>query len=401
MPRFAVTRTNRRFDRVIVIILDGVGIGELPDASEFGDEGSDSLGNVVNARGRLRLPHLAARGLNRLTRLPGFEETAVTGGYGKLTMTAVGKDSTSGHWEIAGVVLKKSFPLFPEGFPRDAVEKLRAATGREFIGNRAASGTRIIAELGEEHLRTGALILYTSADSVCQIAAHVDVVPLDELYDVGGKARGAMKRPYAVGRVIVRPFAGDVGSFYRRNDARRDYSLPPPAPTLLDELSESGFNVRGVGKVDDIFAGRGFTDCSHTKDNADGVSTVKNELRDEFEGLLFVNLNDTDTVYGHRNDVEGYARALEDFDAALPSVESETDARDLILILSDHGNDPTTPSTDHSREYAPLLAWHRRIGRGVPLGTRATLADVGQTVAENFAVGPLAAGTSFLNEISD
>jgi phosphopentomutase len=396
-----VTRTNRRFDRVVVIILDGVGIGELPDAREFGDEGSDSLGNVVNARGRLQLPHLAARGLSRLTRLPGLEKIAVTGGYGKLAMTAAGKDSTSGHWEIAGVVLKAGFPLFPDGFPREAVEKLRAATGREFMGNRAASGTEIIAELGEEHLRTGALILYTSADSVCQLAAHVDVVPLDELYDVGRKARRTMMGPYAVGRVIVRPFAGGVGSFRRLNDARRDYSLPPPAPTLLDQLGEGGFDVRGVGKVDDIFAGRGFTRCSHTKDNADGVNTLKAELRNEFEGLLFVDLNDTDTVYGHRNDAEGYARALEDFDAALPSIESETGARDLILILSDHGNDPTTPGTDHSREYTPLLAWHRRIGRGVPLGERATLADAGQTVAENFAVGPLPAGASFLNEITD
>jgi phosphopentomutase len=396
-----VTRTNRRFDRVIVIILDGVGIGELPDAAAFGDEGSDSVGNVVAARGRLYVPNLAARGLGRLTRLPGFEKVAVTGGYGKLAMTAAGKDSTSGHWEIAGVVLKDNFPLFPKGFPREAVDMLSSATGREFIGNRAASGTEIVAELGEEHLRTGALVFYTSGDSVCQIAAHVDVVPLEELYDVGRKARNVMAGPYAVGRVIVRPFAGEAGSFRRLNDARRDYSLPPPAPTLLDELCEAGLDVRGVGKVDDIFAGHGFTRCSHTQDNADGIRKIKNELRGEFEGLLFVNLNDTDTVYGHRNDAEGYARALEEFDAALPSIESETDARDLILILSDHGNDPTTPSTDHSREYTPLLAWHRRIGRGVPLGTRATLADAGQTVADNFAVGPPAAGKSFLYEITD
>ncbi len=373
----------------------------MPDAGEFGDEGSDSLGNVVKARGRLQLPHLAARGLNRLTRLPGFEETAITGGYGKSAMIAAGKDSTSGHWEIAGVVLKEGFPLFPDGFPREAVEKLGAATGREFIGNRAASGTEIIAELGEEHLRTGALILYTSADSVCQLAAHVDVVPLDELYDAGRKARRVMTEPYGVGRIIVRPFAGGVGSFRRLNDARRDFSLPPPAPTLLDRLGKAGFDVRGVGKVDDIFAGRGFTGCRRAKDNAEGVRIVKAEMREDFEGLLLADLNDTDTVYGHRNDVEGYARALEDFDAELPSIESETGARDLILILSDHGNDPTTPATDHSREYTPLLAWHRRMGRAVPLGTRPTLADTGQTVAENFAVGPLAAGTSFLNEIAD
>lgn len=394
-----MNRTYKRFGRVLLIILDGVGIGELPDAADFGDEGSDSLANVVRARKRLDLPRLAARGLNRLTHLPGYENVAVNGGYGKLAITAAGKDSTSGHWEIAGVVLKENFPVFPEGFPREAVDALRAATGREFIGNRTASGTEIITELGAEHLRTGALILYTSADSVCQLAGHVGVVPLGELYDVGEKARTAMAGPYAVGRVIVRPFAGEAGSFYRLNDARRDYSSPPPAPTLLERLREKGIEVRGVGKVDDIFAGRGFTRCTHTKDNADGVNKIKTELRENFEGLIFANLNDTDTIYGHRNDVEGYARALEDFDAALPAIEDEMDVDDLILIVSDHGNDPTTATTDHTREYTPLLAWHRGLKREIPLGTRASLADVGQTIARNFAVGPLAAGTPFWNEI--
>jgi phosphopentomutase len=393
-------RGRKRFGRVVVIILDGVGVGELPDAAAFGDAGSDSLGNVIKACGRLRLPHLAARGLNRLTFLPGYGDVEVAAAYGKMKMASAGKDSTSGHWEIAGVVLKDNFPVFPLGFPREAVEILRAATGRDFVGNRAASGTEITAELGEEHLRTGALILYTSADSVCQIAAHVDVVPLEELYVVGRKAREAMVGPYAVGRIIVRPFAGEAGSFYRLNEARRDYSLPPPAPTLLDELETAGFEVRGIGKVDDIFAGRGFTTCSHVRDNAHGVSIVKAELGEAFEGLLFINLNDTDTVYGHRNDVEGYARALEDFDAALPALESEMESDDLLLILSDHGNDPTTPSTDHSREYTPLLVWHRRLARSIGLGTRETLADAGQTVADNFTVGPLAAGSSFFNEIA-
>jgi phosphopentomutase len=396
-----VKRGYKRFERVVVIILDGVGVGGLPDAAAFGDAGSDSLGNVVKARGRLRVPHLAARGLNRLTPLPGYEEAEVAGAYGKMKMASAGKDSTSGHWEIAGVILKDNFPVFPRGFPREAVDKLRAATGRDFTGNRVASGTEIIAELGEEHLRTGALILYTSADSVCQIAAHVDAVPLEELYAVGEKVREAMAGPHAVGRIIVRPFGGEAGSFYRLNDARRDYSLPPPAPTLLDELKAAGFQVRGVGKVDDIFAGRGFTACSHAKDNAHGIGIVAAELGDTFEGLLFVNLNDTDTVYGHRNDVEGYARALEDFDAALPELESEMKSDDLLLILSDHGNDPTTPSTDHSREYTPLLVWHHSLGRSVDLGTRSTLADAGQTVAQNFGVGPLSAGTSVLNEIAE
>jgi len=394
-------QTGRRFNRVVVIVLDGVGVGELPDAKYFNDEGSNSLGNVVKARGRLCLPHLARRGLGRLSPLPGFENAEVTGGYGKMAMTAAGKDTTSGHWEIAGLVLKENFPVFPGGFPTEVVENLKAATGYEFIGNRAASGTEIVAELGGEHLRTRALILYTSADSVCQIAAHTDVVPLEELYGVGEKAREVMTGPYRVGRIIVRPFAGEPGSFRRLNDARRDYSFAPPAPTLLDELSARGFDVRGIGKVDDVFAGRGFTRCRHTKDNADGISVIKSELSDDFEGLVLADLNDTDTVFGHRNDAEGYARALERFDEALPAVESEMDAKDLLLIVSDHGNDPTTPSTDHSREYVPLLAWHRRFRGAVPLGTRATLADVGGTVAQNFGVGPLAAGTSFLDEIQN
>jgi phosphopentomutase len=394
-------RTGRRFNRVVVIILDGVGVGELPDAEYFGDEGSDSLGNVANARGKLYLPHLARRGLGRLSPLPGLENVEVTGGYGKMAMTAAGKDSTSGHWEIAGLVLKENFPVFPGGFPKEVVENLKAATGYEFIGNRAASGTAIVAELGGEHLRTGALILYTSADSVCQIAAHTDAVPLEELYGIGEKAREVMTGPYCVGRIIVRPFAGEPGSFRRLNEARRDYSFAPPAPTLLDELSARGFDVSGVGKVDDVFAGRGFTRCRRTKDNADGISAIKSELSGDFEGLVLANLNDTDTVFGHRNDAEGYARALERFDEALPALEREMDAKDLLLIVSDHGNDPTTPSTDHSREYVPLLAWHRRFRGAVPLGTRATLADAGQTVAGNFGVGPLAAGTSFLNEIQN
>jgi phosphopentomutase len=234
---------------------------------------------------------------------------------------------------------------------------------------------------------------------VCQLAGHVDVIPLNELYEVGERAREIMAGPYDVARVIVRPFAGEAGSYHRLHDARRDFSRPPPAPTLLDVLLDAGLEVRGVGKVDDIFAGRGFTECTHIKDNAAGIELIRAELRNDYEGLLFANLNDTDTVFGHRNDPEGYARALAEFDAALPEIEGEMDSRELLLIVSDHGNDPTTPSTDHSREYTPVLAWHRRLGRGVPLGTRETLADVGQTVAYNFSVGPLAAGESFLNEI--
>jgi phosphopentomutase len=394
-----VSSGEAKFRRVAAVILDGVGVGAQPDAGRFGDASADSIGNVARARGALRLPNLAARGLGRLTALPGLEDAAVTGAYGKMTMVSSAKDSTSGHWEIAGLVLQENLPLFPDGFPAEAVGRLREAAGRELLGNRPASGTRIIEELGAEHLKTGSLIVYTSADSVCQLAAHVDAVPLEELYEIGARCRKVMTGPYGVGRVIVRPFAGRPGSFRRLNENRRDYSLPPPAATLLDLLSARGLEVRGVGKVDDIFAGRGFTRRRHIRGNADGIAVIQDELRDDFAGLLFVNLNDTDTVYGHRNDAAGYAAALEEFDAALPSLEGEMKPEDLLLIVSDHGNDPTTPGTDHTREYTPLLAWHPRFTGEVSLGTRETLADVGQTAADNFGVGPLPAGTSFLHEI--
>jgi len=384
----------------LLLVLDGVGVGALPDAAAYGDEGSDSLGHANRAAGGLGIPHLAGRGLGRIADLPQWAEGEVTGGYGRLAMAAAGKDSTSGHWELAGLILRESFPLFPEGFPPEAVAALGAATGHEFIGNRAASGTEIVADLGSEHLRTGELILYTSADSVCQIAAHADVLPREELYRCGAAARAAMAGPYAVGRVIVRPFEGTPGAFRRQNEGRRDFALPPPAPTLLDRLAERGYGVWGVGKVDQIFAGRGFTAAVPTRDNAEGVRRIREALREAEPGLIFANLNDFDTVFGHRNDVAGYARALEEFDAALPALESETRDADLVLIVSDHGNDPTTPSTDHSREYTPLLAWHRGLGREVSLGTRATFADVGQTVADNFCLPFLDAGTSFLHAIS-
>jgi len=389
----------KRYRRAVIIVIDGVGVGELPDAASFGDEGSDSLGNVVRARGRLNVPHLSALGLNRIVELPGLESVPVAGAYGKLTMRAAGKDSTSGHWELAGVVVPRRFPLFPHGFPKEAVAALRSAVGRELIGNRAASGTAIIAELGAAHLASGALILYTSADSVCQLAAHVDLISPEGLFRLGERARGVMTWPYAVARVIVRPFTGKPGGFRRLDDARRDFSLPPPAATLLDELKASGYEVVGIGKVDDLFAHRGFTYSERTRDNDEGVEKIKTALRRNFDGLLLANLNDTDTAFGHRNDVEGYARALERIDAALPGLMDAMDSRDLLFLLSDHGNDPTTPSTDHSREYTPLLIWHRSFTDAVPLGTRASLADVGQTVAANFGVGPLAAGASFIDEI--
>jgi len=383
-----------------MVVLDGVGIGALPDAARYGDEGSDSLGNVIRRRGRLDVRTLMHLGLCRLVAWPEGETAAVVGAYGRMASAGAGKDTTAGHWELAGVVLEQPFPLFPRGFPPEAVAALERATGRRMLGNRAASGTQIIAELGAEHLATGALILYTSADSVCQLAAHVAVVPPAELYRMGAAAREVMTGAWGVGRVIVRPFEGEAGAFRRLNEARRDFSLPPPAPTLLDRLSEKGYEVRGLGKVEDTFAGRGFTRCEPTRDNDDGARKLVAALSEKFTGLLMINLNDTDTVYGHRNDVEGYARALERVDAALPAVLDALNAEDLLLIVSDHGNDPTTPSTDHSREYTPLLVYHRRLRREIPLGTRATMADVAQTAAANFGLPAFGAGTSFLDVVA-
>jgi phosphopentomutase len=317
-----------------------------------------------------------------------------------MAMRAAGKDSISGHWELMGVTLERDFPLFPQGFPADALAALRRATGRELIGNRAASGTAIIEELGEEHLRTGALILYTSADSVCQLAAHENVVSPAALLEAGRRAREVMTGPWGVARVIIRPFTGTPGTFRRLDSARRDFSLPPPAPTLLDRMVASGYQVAGVGKVEDLFAGRGFTRGLPARDNSHAAALTAETLSSTWTGLLLVNFNDTDTVYGHRNDVDGYARALERADALLAAVGAALRENELMLIVSDHGNDPTTPGTDHSREYTPLLAWRPGLAAAIDLGTRATLADAGQTAAANFGLDLLPTGTSFLNAIT-
>lgn len=391
---------RKSFRRVALIILDGVGVGALPDAAAYGDATSDSIGNIIRLGRNLILPHLAARGLAKITTLPGYERAGVAGAFGKSAMASPGKDSIEGHWELAGVIHAEPLPLFPQGFPAECVAALERATGKKFIGNKPASGTAIIEELGAEHLSTGDLILYTSADSVCQIAAHVDVVSIPELHEIGMKARGVMRGGFAVARVIVRPFEGVPGHFRRISIGRRDFALPPPAPTLLDRLTAAGYDVWGVGKVKDLFAGKGFTDCTPAADNDEGIKLIRERLRSDFHGLLMANLNDFDTAFGHRNDVEGYCAALERFDAALPDIENDLGKDDLLIITSDHGNDPTTPSTDHSREYTPLLCWHRGITEPVPLGTRATLADVGQTVAVNFGIDPLPAGNSFLEEIA-
>ena len=371
------------FERVIWIVLDSVGIGAMPDWAAYGDpEASDTLGNIARRR-PLSLPNFARLGLGNIMPLPGIPPAAAPlAAYGKCTLASPGKDTTTGHWEMVGVQLAKPFPLYPRGFPPEIIHPFEQATGRRVIGNKAASGTEIIAELGAAHQRTGDLIVYTSADSVFQIAAHEDVVPLAELYRYCEIARSLLSGKHEVGRVIARPFTGAPGA-YTRTANRHDYAVPPPEGMLLDKLAGKGVPVHSIGKIADIFLGRGISSQEKTKSNADGMARTLAALATVPRGLVFVNLVDFDSLYGHRNDVEGYARALEATDAWLPSCLAAMTTSDLLILTADHGCDPTTASTDHSREYTPLLVY----GRGfvpVNLGTRGSLADIGQTVAANF-----------------
>ncbi len=382
-------------DRVIWIVLDSVGIGAMPDAAAFGDLGSDTLGNIAK-KYRLHLPNLSRLGLANIRPLAGLQAAEhPAGGYGRCRLASPGKDTTTGHWEMAGIILDSPFPLFPRGFPPQLMAEFEGRIGRKTIGNKAASGTRIIEELGEEHRQTGAPIVYTSADSVFQIAAHEEVIPVDELYRICEVARALLQGPNEVGRVIPRPFAGGPGN-YKRTAQRHDYAVPPPSGMLLDKLAEKGVPVYGIGKISDIFLGRGVTRSLTTSNNADGMEKTNEAMREQAEGLIFVNLVDFDQQFGHRNDPQGYAAALEAVDRWLPELALQED--DMLLLTADHGCDPTTPSTDHSREYTPLLVFGERIAAGVNLGTRGTLADIGQTVAQNFGTG-IAAGASFLDDI--
>lgn len=386
--------------KVLFLILDGVGAGELPDAGAFGDRGSNTLGNTARAVGGLRLPHLEALGLGNILPIPGVRPVEKPGAsWGKMAELSPAKDSTSGHWELCGLVVKEPFPVFPEGFPREVLERFLHVTGaRGCLGNKAASGTAIIGELGEEHLRTGYPIVYTSADSVFQVAAHEDVMGLEELYDMCRRTRrGVCTGEAAVGRVIARPFTGSPGSF-RRTAGRKDFSLEPPGPTVLDLLAGEGRPVVGIGKVDDLFAGRGLPRTVHTASNAEGLEALREAASRMAGGMVFANLVDFDTLYGHRNDPGGLARALEEFDAAVPSLLALVREADLLLITADHGNDPVTPSTDHSREFVPLLCTRGGGRPGVPLGVRGSYADAGKTVAEFFGLdGSGLAGTGFLS----
>ena len=383
------------FRRIVWIVLDSVGIGELPDAADYGDIGADTLGNIA-ARRPLHVSNLVQLGLANIRPLTGLEPVArPAASWGRCMLASPGKDTTTGHWEMVGIHLEKPFPLFPNGFPPVILDEFTGRTGRTVLGNKAASGTEIIEELGEEHIRTGMPIVYTSADSVFQIAAHEDVIPLWELYKMCEQARDILRGPYEVGRVIARPFAEQPGSFQRTAN-RRDFAVPPPKHMLLDQLEAQGVEVYSVGKIFDVFLGRGIGPHEKTKSNADGMAKTLAALDEVETGLIFVNLVDFDQLFGHRNDVEGYARALEDVDAWLPSLIKQLTHTDLLILTADHGCDPTTPGTDHTREYVPLLAYSPSRVPGVDLGTRLTLSDIGQTVAQNYSVS-IKNGNSFLS----
>lgn len=382
-----------KFDRVIWIVLDSVGIGAMPDASAYGDDpGADTLGNLARRR-RLHLPNLCRLGLSNIRPLDHLPPVGVpAASYGRCALASPGKDTTTGHWEMAGICLERPFPLYPRGFPPEIMDEFARRTGRGWLGNLPASGTEIIARLGAEHLATGKPIVYTSADSVFQVAAHEDVIPLEELYRICETARDLLRGPHEVGRVIARPFVGRPGAFTRTAN-RHDYAVAPPEGMLLDKVPAAG-----VGKIADIFLGRGIRDSKKTKSNADGMTKTLEAVRQHPGGLIFVNLVEFDSHYGHRNDAEGYSRALEEVDAWLPRLLSLLEHKDLLVLTADHGCDPTTPSTDHTREYVPLLAYSPAATPGVDLGTRRSLADIGQTVAENFGA-TLPFGCSFLKQL--
>ena len=389
----------KKFMRVFFVVLDACGVGELPDAGVYGDEGSATLPNLAEAVGGLALPHLESLGLGKIVTISGISnEVEARAAFGKMAEVSAGKDSTSGHWEHFGVILDKPFPLYPNGFPKDLISEFRRRTGYGVIGNTPASGTEIIARLGEEHLTSGKLIVYTSADSVFQIAAHEDIIPLEELYRVCRIARELLTGEHGVGRVIARPFVGKPGTFVRTG-RRKDFSIAPPGPFVTEKMVEAGIEVLAVGKIHDIMAGRGISRTIKAEGNMAAMEgTIK--AADSFKaGLLMVNLVDFDMLWGHRNDIRGFAEGLEAFDACLGELLPLLRSDDLLIITADHGCDPTTPSTDHSREYVPLLAYHPGMSKNIDLGTRATFGDTGKTIAENFDMELPFPGTSFLGEL--
>jgi phosphopentomutase len=383
-----------KVNRVFLIVLDGVGAGELPDAALYGDSGSNTIGNIAKALGGLQLPFLERAGLGKVTTVKGLDPARATGVYGKMAERSAGKDTTTGHWELAGLIIDRPFPVYPDGFPAELLTEFARRAGRGVLGNKAASGTEIIKELGARHQQTGDLIVYTSADSVFQIAAHEATVPVAELYRICETARELLQGEHAVGRVIARPFLGEPGSYYR-TEHRKDFSLKPLAPTVLDRLKAAGLTVFGVGKIEDIFCRQGLTDSNHTHNNRETLAFVSELLDRDFQGLVFANCIDFDMLYGHRNDVAGFAQALRETDAWLAANVPRLRPGDLLIVTGDHGGDPTTPSTDHSREYVPLLVWGPGLPGNVDLGVRETFADLAATLCYWFSLPPWLVGREF------
>ncbi len=392
--------TTKVFNRIHLIVLDSVGIGEAPDAEAFGDIGSDTLGHIADSVGGLEMPNMEKLGLGNIKAVEGISPVSSPQAfYGRLQEASVGKDTMTGHWEIMGLNIDTPFKVYPDGFPTELIAQLEEKTGRKVIGNKPASGTEILDELGAEHMETGAIIVYTSADPVLQIAAHEDVVPLEELYKICEIARELTLSPeFLVGRVIARPFIGEKGAF-KRTSNRHDYALTPFSRTVMNDLKDNGKDVIAIGKIDDIYNGAGVTKALRTKDNGDGMDKLAAVAGEDFNGLSFLNLVDFDALFGHRRDPNGYAEALEEFDRRLPEVLEKMDEDDLLLITADHGNDPTFPGTDHTREFVPLLAYSPRFETGKELGLGSTFADIGATIAENFSVPMPEFGTSFLSKL--
>ena len=392
-----------RSPRAIVLVLDSVGAGELPDAAQYGDVGSNTLGNTARAVGGISMPHLQVMGLGNITEVMGVAPCASPiASWGKNAEASAGKDTTTGHWEMMGLKLTQAFPTYPDGFPPEVMDAFTRETGLGWLGNYPASGTVIIQDLGDEHVRTGNPIIYTSADSVFQIAAHEDVIPIDRLYEICTISRErVVVGEHAVGRVIARPFIGpNDGGEYTRTHRRRDFALPPSEPTVLDRLAEAGVKSDGIGKIGEIFAWRGICESPHSTDNMNGFDHLIERVSDDESGFVFANLVDFDMVWGHRNDVEGYARGLEAVDARIPELLDAMVDGDLLVVTADHGCDPTTPSTDHSREYTPLIAHVKGVDRGAALGIRSTFADIGETVLDFYGIaGACGRGTSFLSEV--
>jgi phosphopentomutase len=380
--------------------MDSVGIGEAPDAEKFGDKGSHTLGHIAESMNGLNMPNMGKLGLSNIEEIKGIQpEQKPLAFYTKMQEASNGKDTMTGHWEIMGLNIQTPFQVFPDGFPDELISELEEKTGRKVIGNKPASGTEILDELGEEHMKTGALIVYTSADSVLQIAAHEEIVPIEELYDICKIARElTLDEQYMVGRVIARPFLGEPGSF-KRTSNRHDYALKPFGRTVMNELKDSGLDVLAIGKISDIYDGEGITESLRTISNMDGMDKLMQTLDQDFTGLSFLNLVDFDALFGHRRDPEGYGKALEEYDARLPEVFSKLKDDDLLMITADHGNDPVHPGTDHTREYVPLLVYSKSMKEGKELPVRNTFADIGATIAENFNVKLPEHGTSFLKEL--